>query len=71
MACETCEAKETTGPYDQGVHPRLCRDCMVEVCEKCAGLYEDDAEAVGDPLEYRWCGTVLCKECLDERKKPA
>jgi len=44
---------------------------MVEVCEKCAGLYEDDAEAVGDPSEYRWCGTVLCKECLDERKKPA
>jgi hypothetical protein len=42
---------------------------MVEVCERCAGLYEDDAEVVGDPPEYRWCGTVLCKECAVERKK--
>jgi hypothetical protein len=66
---DCCGAHEVCGPYCDGAHQSFCDECGNEVCSKCAGLYEPDAECVGDPAEYVWCGTIVCKDCRAEAAK--
>lgn len=66
MACDNCGARGAQGPDDGGCYTKFCKDCDIEICNKCAGFWEDDASY--EEGSYVWCGLALCKDCHQERK---